>query len=123
MFGRRLVFSNAARRPAGPSRPSPRSEITDPHPIGAGGDCDLGVPIAKIAVEQSGLILPADTLTCSPMRHCGLYGWVVGRRAGCGVGWPCEVRLPGGGFCRFAEINTQWARGNHRTAAGTAQRN
>jgi hypothetical protein len=42
---------------------SPRSEISDPHPIGAVGDCHLRVPVAKIALEQSGFILPAHTIT------------------------------------------------------------
>ena len=53
----------------GAARPSTGSEIGDPHPIDAVGDCDLGVPVAKVAAEQPQLVLPADMITDAPLRR------------------------------------------------------
>jgi hypothetical protein len=47
---------------------STRSEISDPHQISAIGDCNLRVPVAKVAVEQPGLILPANMISHAPLR-------------------------------------------------------
>jgi hypothetical protein len=53
---------------------SVRFEITDPHPICAAGECDLRVPIPKIALEHPGLSCqrtPADPRDPRSPNHPG----------------------------------------------------
>src|SRR5713226_8745685 len=80
------------RRPSA-ARPSTRSEIGDPHPIAAVGDCDLGVAVAKIAVEDPAL---SCHRTRSPGRHCGVIRVASRVQRWLALG----VRRPEGGFCR-----------------------
>jgi len=72
-------LKDAHTRPRNGSKPgcsepvrSTRPELCGPYPINAIGDRHLGVPIAEIAAEQAGFVLPTDTITDPPLgRYAG----------------------------------------------------
>jgi hypothetical protein len=45
-------MDSRCRQKTGAARPSTRSEIGNPYPIGAVGDCDFVVTVTKVAVEE-----------------------------------------------------------------------
>jgi len=61
-------FRKGIRRPVGLRTDHPRPEFSDPDPLRAIGNRRSGVPVAKVAVEMTHLVLPADTITHAPLR-------------------------------------------------------